>query len=513
MSEARAILEVANLMKRFPGVTAVDDVSFSIDAGETLALIGENGAGKSTLTQMLCGVLLPDAGTITLDGELVAFTGVEDAIRHGVSSVFQELSLVGGLSIAENIFANRQPVTSLGKVRWKELYEQTRVLLREFELDIDPRLQVRNLSVGQQQMIEILKAVSTKPKLLLLDEPTSSLTESETAHLFATVRRLKAAGMSFIYITHKLAEVFELADEVIVLRDGHFIDKRPLAELTEDAMVAKMVGRNITQLYGEASGERQLGEPFFHVEGLSGERFRNATFSLRKGEILGFAGLVGAGRTELARAIVGADPSPAGTIRLYDEVVRISSPADAIAHKIAYLTEDRKGVGLFLERPIKDNLAANRLGEFSSRIGVVQDGEIAANATRAVADFRVAAASIEQKVMSLSGGNQQKVLIAEWLGIEPEVIIFDEPTRGVDVGARADIYHKIKEYADLGHGVILISSELSELLGMCDRILVMYHGQIVEEVNSTDFSEELVVSYAAGLTRSSEPVVLPHERN
>lgn len=501
MSGARAILEVAHLTKRFPGVTAVDDVSFTVAAGETLALIGENGAGKSTLTQMLCGVMSPDSGSITLEGEQVSMSGVEEAIRLGVSSVFQELSLVGSLSIAENIFANRQPATFWGGVRWGALYEQTRDLLREFDLDLDPRVQVKSLSVGRQQMIEILKAVSTKPKLLLLDEPTSSLTESETAHLFAAIRKLKAAGISVVYITHKLAEVFQLADEVMILRDGRLIDKRPLAELSEDAMVAKMVGRNITQLYGETSADRQIGEPFFSVADLSGVGFSDVSFSLRRGEILGFAGLVGAGRTELARAIFGADPKAEGSVILDGVPIRIGAPADAVAHKIAYLTEDRKGLGLYLEKPIKDNLAANRLGDYTSRFGILQDGEIDADARRAVSDFNIVATSVSQKVMSLSGGNQQKVLIAGWLGIEPDVIIFDEPTRGVDVGARADIYRKIKEYANLGHGVILISSELPELLGMCDRILVMYHGSIVGSLHSTDFSEERVMSFAAGLTR------------
>lgn len=501
MNEARPILEAAHLTRRFPGVTAVDDVSFTVQSGETLALVGENGAGKSTLIQMLCGVLTPDAGNLVLDGQEVRFDNAADAIRDGVSTVFQELSLVGGLSVAENIFANRQPSGPLGRIRWKDLHEQTSSLLREFDLDIDPTRLVKYLSVGQQQMVEILKAVSTKPKLLLLDEPTSSLTETEKAQLFTILRRSKVGGMSFIYISHKLSEVFELADEVMVLRDGRFIDKVAISSVTEESLVAKMVGRNITQLYGDQDRERALGDSFLIVDGVSGKGFEDATFSLRKGEILGFAGLVGAGRTELARAIVGADKKTSGTITLHGRALRISSPADAVAHRIAYLTKDRKGLGLFLDMSIKENLASNRLKDFSSSLGVMWEHRMVANAEQVVVDFKIATPTIKQRVFNLSGGNQQKVMIAEWLGIEPDVIIFDEPTRGVDVGARADIYQKIKEYADRGLGVILISSDLPEILGMCDRIIVMHQGRIAGEVNEEDFSEENIMTLAAGLTR------------
>lgn len=501
MTEVRKILEVENLTKRFPGVIAIDDVSFCVEAGETLALLGENGAGKSTLTQMLSGVLSPDTGRIMLDGEEVHFHDASDAIGKGVSMVFQELSLVGGLSVAENIFADRQPTTPLGTIKWTELYAKTAALLQQFELDVDPRLPVKYLSVGQQQMLEILKAVSSGPKLLLLDEPTSSLTEPETDHLFGILRRLKLQGMSFIYITHKLSEVFRLADQVMVLRDGCFIDKVPLSGVDEEALVAMMVGRNISQLYG---GEREtsVGEAFFYVDALSGNGFSDIRFSLRHGEILGIAGLIGAGRTEMARAIIGADPKTSGTITLDDSPLRIDTPADAIRHKIAYLTEDRKGLGLFLDMTIKENLVANRLRAFASSVGAMKDRQVTAYAEESVRNFKIATPSIEQKMFNLSGGNQQKALIAEWLGIEPRIIIFDEPTRGVDVGARADIYQKIKEYADRGGGVIIISSELPELLGMCERILVMHQGRVTGEIEKQDFSEERIMALAAGVARA-----------
>jgi ribose transport system ATP-binding protein len=352
-------------------------------------------------------------------------------------------------------------------------------------------------------MLEILKALSTRPKLLLLDEPTSSLTESETEQLFEIIRKLQAQGMSFIYITHKLPEVFAIADQVMVMRDGKFIGKYPVSTVTDNDLISMMVGRKITQLYGSTEG-REYGSEVLRVEGLTRAReFHDVSFSLRRGEILGFAGLVGAGRTEVARAIVGADSKDAGRVYVDGAEARISAPADAIKHKIAYLTEDRKAQGLFLNMAVRDNLLANALGRFASALGILNGREMERQARAEAAEFNIVAPSISRKVLYLSGGNQQKTLLALWLGIQPEAIILDEPTRGVDVGARADIYKKIREYAEKGTGIIIISSDLPELIGMCDRILVMHQGRISGEVERERFSEELILTYAAGLGHSA----------
>jgi len=493
------VLRAENISKSFPGVLAVDNVSLTLGRGEILALVGENGAGKSTLTQVLGGAQKPDNGRIYLQGLTVSFSSPEDAIRAGVSMVFQELSIVGSLSVAENIFANRQPVGPLSNIHWQKLYQNTTEFLQRFDLDLDPKEPVKHLSMGQQQILEILKAISTNPKVLILDEPTSSLTEGEIAYLFQNMHKLQLQGMSFIYITHKLSEIFQIAGRVIVLRDGKYIGSRDVSEVTENDLVSMMVGRQITNLYGKTSGKGVETE-FFKVEGLTRkERFQSVSFGLHRGEILGFAGLVGSGRTDVARAIFGVDPKDTGQIYLNDREIKISSPEDAIQERIAYLTEDRKGIGLFLSMSIRENIIAPSLGKFADRIGVLKQRQIDQFARNQIGNFSIVTPSILRKVLTLSGGNQQKCLVAMWMGIDPEVIIFDEPTRGVDVGARAEIYQKIREFAASGVGIILISSDLPELLGMCDRILVMHEGKIKGEVFQGDFSEELILTYAAGL--------------
>jgi len=493
------VLRAENISKGFPGVLAVDSVSFSLGNGEILALIGENGAGKSTLTLILGGVHKPDQGRILLQGKPVSFSSPLDAMRSGIAMVFQELSLVGSLTVAENLFANRQPAGRIGNIHWGDLFRQTSDFLHRFNLDLDPRLPVKSLSMGQQQILEILKAISTNPKVLILDEPTSSLTEAETAHLFKNIRKLQQQGMSFIYITHKLSEVFQIASQVMVMRDGRYIGKRSVGEVTEADLVGMMVGRQITNLYG-AAGEPVQAETVFQVEGLSRRgSFQNISFSLRKGEILGFAGLIGAGRTEAARAIFGIDPADTGRMVLQGREVQIASCLDAIEQGIAYLTEDRKGQGLFLNMPVRDNVVAPSLRRFTSREGFLKFRLMDRFARETVDRYSIATPSITKKIINLSGGNQQKCLVAMWMGTNPRVIIVDEPTRGVDVGARAEIYQKLRDFAKGGTGVIMISSDLPELIGMCDRILVMHQGRITGELNRKDFSEERIMAYAAGI--------------
>lgn len=497
------VLRAESLSKSFPGVLAVNDVSFSLRRGEILALVGENGAGKSTLTSILGGVLQPDHGQIFLEGHAVAFNSPIDAMRAGVSMVFQELSLVGSLSIAENIFANRQPVSDLGMIRWGELYRRTAEFLRRFDLDLDVRRPVKQLSMGQQQILEILKAISINPKVLILDEPTSSLTEAEIAYLFENIHRLQKGGMSFIYITHKLSEVFQIADRVMVMRDGRCIGSKAVGEVSENDLVAMMVGREIADLYGSAG--RICREECLRVEGLTRKgAFENITFDVHRGEILGLAGLVGAGRSAVARAIFGIEPADSGRIFLEGREIHIARPSDAIRFGIAYLTEDRKGEGLFLNMPVRDNLVAPSLERFTRLGGFLNGRRMDRFAGEKVNEFSIVTPSIIRKVLYLSGGNQQKCMIAMWMGTDPKVIVFDEPTRGVDVGARAEIYHILRGFAAAGYGVVIISSDLPELIGMCDRILVMYHGRITSQLDRSEFSEERIMAYAAGLTVADE---------
>ena len=493
------VMRAENITKSFPGVLAVDHVSLDLEKGEILALLGENGAGKSTLTQMLGGAIRPDAGRILLEGQPVSFNSSSDALNAGIAMVFQELSLVSGLSVAENIFANRQPVGAGNFVRWSDLYQQTQTILNSFKLDLDPRRLVKYLTMGQQQILEILKAISTSPRVLILDEPTSSLTEGETTFLFENIRKLQKEGMSFIYITHKLFEVFQIASRVAVMRDGKYIGSRNVNEVTENDLVAMMVGRSISNLYG-SSEIKTKKNAYFKVESLARKGcFGNINFELQRGEILGMAGLVGAHRTEIGRAIFGIDHLDSGRIFLNGEEITIKNPRQAIRKKIAYLTEDRKNLGLFLNMAVRDNVVAPALQSFTSSAGFIDRRKLGKYASQKMTEFAIDSPTITKKVLHLSGGNQQKCLIAMWMSINPEVIIFDEPTRGVDVGARAEIYQKLREFAAVGTGIIIISSDLPELIGMCDRILVIHHGRISGEVLRNDFDEQLILSYAAGI--------------
>ena len=500
------VLRAENISKSFPGVLAVDNVSLKLQRGEILALVGENGAGKSTLTQVLGGAQKPDSGRIFLETQMVSFDSPEDAIRAGISMVFQELSLVGSLSVAENLFTNRQPIGKLNNIRWNQLYRDTREFLSRFDLNLDPKIQVKRLPMGQQQILEILKAISTNPKVLILDEPTSSLTDSEIAYLFENIRKLQNQGMSIIYITHKLSEIFQIASRVMVLRDGRYIGDRIVSEVTENDLVSLMVGRQIANLYGSTSG-KAVDRDYFCVENLSRRgAFNGISFGLKRGEILGFAGLVGAGRTEIGRAIFGIDRKDTGQIFLNGEELKIAGPDDAIQKRIAYLTEDRKGLGLFLSMAVRENMIAPSLNRFKTKFDFLKKRQIDQFARAGVETYSIQTPSIFKKMLNLSGGNQQKCLVAMWMGIQPEVIIFDEPTRGVDVGARAQIYQKLRQFAANGIGIVMISSDLPELIGMCDRILVVHHGEITGEVKREDFSEELILTYAAGLNKANANV-------
>ncbi|MHC4198757.1 MAG: sugar ABC transporter ATP-binding protein [Planctomycetota bacterium] len=498
-----AVLEVRDVVKTFPGVRALDGASFRLRRGEVHALVGENGAGKSTLIHILAGVHQPDSGEIVLEGERVRFPDPHASAERGIGVVFQERSLSVNLSVAENVFANRQPVTNrwLGLIDRTRLHEETSELLRLFRLRVGPGTPVRRLSAALQQLVEILKAMSARPSILILDEPTSSLSAAETELLFENIRRLKTEGLSVIYISHHLGEVFEIADRVTVLRDGRHVDTCEVGSIAEQELVGKMVGRELADLYGRRSGE--IGAECFRAEAASrGSDFRDVSFSVRRGEIVGVAGLAGAGRTELGRGIFGAEPLDSGTMYLGGKPVTIRSPTEAIANRIGYLTEDRKEQGLFLEMAVRENCVAANLGAFSSRMGLVDEEAVTDFARRCREDFNIVTPGLDQKVVNLSGGNQQKVLLSMWMAVRPKLLIVDEPTRGVDVGARSEIYHRLRELAASGVGILMISSDLPEILGLSDRVLVMRNGRLVRELTSEEASEENVISHATGLGMS-----------
>lgn len=496
------ILEARQIVKTFPGVRALDDVRLKLVQGEVHALVGENGAGKSTLIHILGGILSPDSGQIRLHGEAVRFRDAHDAAQRGIGVVFQELSLAANLSVAENLYAARQPVGRFNMVDWKRLYAGAEELLEWFECDLDARTLVGQLPPGKRQIVEILKAVARRPRVLILDEPTSSLTSHDTRLLFQAIAQLKSLGTSFIYISHHLPEIFEVADRVTVLRDGKYVETRQVSEVSEASLVASMVGREIDDIYGRRQSE--IGPEYFHVRQASrGADFHDVSLSLRRGEILGIAGLVGAGRTELARGIFGAEPFTSGSVELDGQTINVRSPRDAIRRGIGYLTEDRKLEGLFLRSSIRDNCVAPSLGCFANAVGWMNDRACRRFAEESRQTFNIVTPDVLRSVGVLSGGNQQKVLLATWMGIRPKVLIVDEPTRGVDVGAKSEIYAQLRRLASQGVGIIVVSSDLLEILGLSDRILVMRRGRIVDELSAQQATEEKVIALAAGVAEEA----------
>ena len=495
------ILEARGMVKTFPGVRALDEVDLQLRTGEVHALVGENGAGKSTLMLTLGAIHKPDAGTILIDGRPVSLASPHDANAQGISIVFQELSLVPSLSIAENVFANRQPVNRFGMLNRRKLHRDTSDMLKLFELDcLDPSTLVKDLSISNQQVVEILKAMSVNPKVLILDEPTSSLTETEVEQLFVNIKRLKQQrGISFIYISHHLAEVFRIADSVTVLRDGKKVCDAEVKDIDEEFLITNMVGRKIDNMYGVRAPSDAIGDVLFEARNISrGDDFKNVSFSVHSGEIVGLSGLVGAGRTEVGRAIFGAEPIETGELYMDGKPLSIRKPQDAIARRIGYLSEDRKSQGLFLNFSIKANLIANHLADFTGNTPFIQESKVNEFSRACVKDYRIISRSVDQELKFLSGGNQQKVLVGTWFGINPRLLIVDEPTRGVDVGAKSEIYTLLRNLARQGVGIIMISSDLMEILGVSDRIVVMQSGRIAGQIDGKDATEEKVIAMAAG---------------
>ncbi|MER3438854.1 MAG: D-xylose ABC transporter ATP-binding protein [Chloroflexota bacterium] len=496
----KPLLAMQNIHKRFPGVHALNDVSIDVYPGEVLALVGENGAGKSTLMKILAGAIQPDEGRIAIDGQPVTLHTPRDALSLGIGIIYQELSLVDALSVGENIFLGdlpRHPKIP-GKVDWPTLWRRTGEILNRVGAHVRPQTPVRHLSVAQKQMVEIARALARNVRLLILDEPTSALTTQETETLFEIIASLRERGVGIIYISHRLEEIFAVAQRVTVLRDGRLVGTLPIAEATHERLISMMVGRDLSNLFARAAATD--GPVRLEVRGLQRTGvLSDISFHVRAGEILGIAGLVGSGRTELVRSIFGADPIDGGELLLDGKPVTIRSPRDAVRLGIGLVPEDRKQQALLLRRAVRENISLpvlTRLGSpmFPSR---TQERSLASHF---VTNLRIRTPSIEQKVSALSGGNQQKVVIARWLALKPKVLILDEPTRGIDVGAKAEVHALIAQLAEQGVAIIMVSSELPEILGMSHRILVMRQGRITADILREEATEERIMAAATGQT-------------
>ena len=500
-----SLLAMENITKEFPGVKALDGVSLTLEPGEFHALVGENGAGKSTLMKVLSGVYPYGSygGDIRISGEVKQFRSVRDSENAGVAIIFQELSLVKELTVGENIFLGREP-SSFGVVNWSELYHKASKLLQDLNLNIDPRVKVGSLGIGQQQLVEIAKALSQKANILVLDEPTAALTESEVETLFNILEKLKARGVGMIYISHKLDEIFRMSDRITVLRDGRTIATHNAAELTKDRVIELMVGRAVSNIFPES--EHDFGEVALEVRGLSvystdgrdKKLVDDVSFSVRRGEVLGIAGLMGAGRTELLMAIFGAwEGNYTRQISVEGRPADIGSPSDAMRNGIAFVTEDRKRFGLILDQTISDNMTLAGLKRISGQFLIREAREVKA-AREQMASLRVKANSPMTIAGTLSGGNQQKVVLGKWLLTNPKVLFLDEPTRGIDVGAKQEIYTEINKLAKEGLAIVLVSSELPEVLGMSDRVIVLHEGRMTGEFVRAEATPEKVMAAATG---------------
>ncbi len=488
---AAPVLSARDIRKSFGGVAALRDGRFDLRRGEVHALLGENGAGKSTLIKIFTGVHQPDAGELLLDGQPVHFAGPREARDAGIAAIYQEPSLFPDLDIAENIFVGRQP-TAGGRVAWREMQQQAAALLHTLGVKLDPRLKAHSLSVAQQQFVEIARALSINAKILIMDEPTSSLTLAEVADLFRIVRTLRDQGTAIIFISHRLEELFQIADRVTVLRDGAYVDTRTLQGVTTDGLIQMMVGRTLADLFPKL--DVKPGAPLLEVEKLCcAGRFQDVSFTLRAGEILGMAGLVGAGRTDVACALFGVEPATSGVTRVEGKAVQIRSPQQALALGLAYVPEDRQHHGLVLPMSIAENVTLPILQRFVTRLGFFQSRGEQAVAESAADRLEVKRAGTWQRARELSGGNQQKVVLAKWLETAPRILILDEPTRGIDVGTKAAVHALMSELAAKGMAILMISSELPEVLGMSDRILVMREGRLTAEFSRAEATQEKVM--------------------
>ncbi|HHQ6721992.1 TPA: sugar ABC transporter ATP-binding protein [Serratia fonticola] len=489
------VLEAEGISKQFPGVKALDNVSLKIKPGSVHALMGENGAGKSTLMKCLIGIYRPDAGTIKVKGQPVTFNDTLAALHSGISMIHQELNLVPHMTVAENIWLGREPA-KLGFVNHEELNRKTRELLAHLKIKLDPETQLGTLSIANQQMVEIAKAVSYNADVLIMDEPTSALTEGEVVHLFAIIRELKQQGKGIIYISHKMDEIFAITDEVSIFRDGTSIASDKTENLTKQSLITMMVGRELTQMFPKFNNN--IGEEVLRVAGLRRSGwFHDISFAVKRGEILGVAGLVGAGRSEVMESLFGMHPAEGGEIYIEGLPVKIDSPSKAIEQGLAFLTEDRKKSGLFLVLSVVENMSIVNLSAYTSKNGFVSQTQMVKDCMEQISKLNIKTPTMDQIINNLSGGNQQKVLIARWLLAQPKILILDEPTRGIDVGAKAEIYRLISELAHRGVAIILVSSELPEILGMSDRVMVMHAGRITGILDKDEADQEKIMALAS----------------
>lgn len=490
------MLEMNNIVKTFPGVTALDGVTLKVRPGTVHALMGENGAGKSTLMKIIMGLYKADKGQLYIDEKLVEIKSPIQAREYGISMIAQELNYVPELSVEENLFLGRLPVNRLGKVNWKQVRRQTIQFLKDEGLPYSPAQKLKTLTVSDIQMLEIIKAVTNNAQIIIMDEPTSSITEKEVAQLFKKIGELKAKGVSIIYISHKMDEVFKIADDITVLRDGSVVSTDRAEDLDLDTVIARMVGRKISNIYPRedvAIGEKAIEVEHFCQKGI----FEDISFYARRGEIVGFAGLVGAGRTETMRAVFGLDPHESGVVKINGKEVSIKSTSDSIANGLIMLSESRRDDGIVPVRSVRENASLANLGRYIYG-GYTHKRKERQEVGEMFGKMNVKTPSMDTEISKLSGGNQQKVLLARWMLCDPEIMILDEPTRGIDVGAKFEIYKLITGMVKENKAVIMVSSELPELLGMCSRIYIMCQGRISGCITREEFSQETIMMYATG---------------
>lgn len=490
-----SVLEFKHISKYFPGVKALDDICFKAFSGEVLAFLGENGAGKSTLLKVLNGDYQPDEGEYWLDGEKKHFKSPQEAIDAGISVIYQERQILMELSVAENIYLGRMPVNKFGVINMKEANRMARQIIEDFGLPIEPDTKVKDLSIAYQQMVEIMKAYSRERlKVICFDEPTASLSDSEIDSLFAIIEKLKGEGKIIIYVSHRMNEIQRMTDKVAIFKDGKYVDTVVTGEVPESQMIKMMVGRDLGDIYKNLDRDKEIGEVLLDVKNVSSDYVKPTSFQLRRGEVLGFSGLVGAGRTEVMRAIIGADQMRSGEVWLEGKKIVNRSPKDAMNNGIVLVPEDRKMQGILANLSVSGNINISMLDQNSNKLGIVSSKKESEIADKGIEDFHIKTPSPDKKIVELSGGNQQKCIVARWLTTNPKVLILDEPTKGIDVGAKSEFYNMICAFAKQGLGVILISSELPEVIGLSDRIIVMKSLKISGEVTREEATESKLLS-------------------
>ena len=491
------VIEFRNITKYFPGVKALDNISFVARGGEVLALMGENGAGKSTLLKVLNGDYQQTSGEYLVNGEQCHFNSPREAVAAGIGVIYQERQIMLELTVGENIFLGRLPTGFLGKIKMHEVHQKAQAIIDEFGLDMKSTDKVKDLSVAYQQMVEIMKAYSRENlKMIAFDEPTASLSDSEIESLFRIIRKLKSEGKVIIYVSHRMAEIRQIADRIAIFKDGCYMGDSLMSEITDQELVRKMVGRDLGDVFSSLDRNTNIGDVVLDVKNLQSPYLKDATFQVRAGEVVGFSGLVGAGRTEVVRAIIGADPRTGGTVTLEGKPLNCSTPHDAIRRGVVMVPEDRKLQGIIPRMSVGRNVSIGSLDQISNKFGIVNAKREEQLGIEGKKNFNIKTPDLEKPIVELSGGNQQKAIVARWMSTSPKVLILDEPTKGIDIGAKSEFYNMICEFAKKGLAVILISSELPEVIGLSDRIIVMKGRRIVGEISAKDATEEKLLSMA-----------------